>query len=487
VAGAAEAALGAAVDDAEALGAAVRELRARAAAQEGRILAMQASLAGRAGEGARLRREVEGLRLELQLAREEAAQAAERAAAEREVLAGDVADLRERCERAEGYARHLEAAAHGELGRLKSLRSSILRIEGERQRWSRDALRPLRMSVGELPSRGLRRSARLAGLLASPFRASVDNSLLHVVPRGGEEEEPPPPSASLHASEGEEEALAGLTVQERLLDLNGLGTAFRGFLDPRNPSPRGGAGSPVAGGRLQGDGLFLPSGVLTPQPFSPDPARRPRGGGGCGSPGRPAARRGPLTFAEEPEDSFFVATPGGGRHGGASPPPGAEEDSAPRRATPDRSPFQQRRGAGPGNRQLPEAVPGGEALAAAAAASASEFPSAPWPDPTASADLLAAVKSSAEGLWGAMGWAAGGGAPRASAGEASQASSEGTPAPRAPLGTISNTAPARRGGASLPASKTGRRGGGGGAEEVLAAAALLASPPLPPPPPRPPR
>ena len=194
MAGAAEAALGAAVDDAEALGAAVRELRARAAAQEGRILAMQASLAGRAGEGARLRREVEGLRLELQLAREEAAQAAERAAAEREVLAGDVADLRERCERAEGYARHLEAAAHGELGRLKSLRSSILRIEGERQRWSRDALRPLRMSVGELPSRGLRRSARLAGLLASPFRASVDNSLLHVVPRGGEEEEPPPPA-----------------------------------------------------------------------------------------------------------------------------------------------------------------------------------------------------------------------------------------------------------------------------------------------------
>ena len=81
----------------------------------------------------------------------------------------------------------------------------------------------------------------------------------------------------------------------------------------------------------------------------------------------------------------------------------------------------------------------------------------------------------------------GGGAPRASAGEASQASLEGTPAPRAPLGTISNTAPARRGGASLPASKTGRRGGGGGAEEVLAAAALLASPPLPPPPPRPPR
>ena len=256
------------------------------------------------------------------------------------------------------------------------------------------------------------------------------------------------------------------------LDLNGLGTAFRGLLNERN-----GGGSPAAEGRFQGDGLFLPSGVLTPQPFSPDPARRARGAGG-GSPGRGPAHRGPLFT--EPVDSFFAATPGGG----PSCPPEADEESPPRRATPDRSPFQQRRGAGPGGRQLPEAVPGGEALAAAAVASAREFPSVPSPDLSASADLLATVKSSAEGLWEAMVWTAGGGAPRASAGGTSQASSEGPPAPRAPLGTISNIAAgaaASRGGASPPASKVGRRGGGEGAEEVLAAAALLASPPSRPP------
>ena len=497
VAGVAEAALTSAVDDCEALGSAVRELRARAAAQEGRILAMQEALAGRAGEGARLRREVEGLRLELQLAREEAALAAERASAEREALAAEVGGLRARCERAEAYASHIESAALGELGRLKSLRSSILRIDAERQRWSRDALRPLRTSIGELPPRP-RRSARLATLLGSPLRASVDNSLLHVIRRGPDGAFPDEAGEPSHASlspvageglsegagvggrvEGDDVELEGTrrqTVQERLLDLNGhLSSAFRGLLNepPEGPSimaeGAAGGGSPLGAPsfQLQGDGLFVPSGVLTPRPFSPRLARQGRSGR---APRQGGVPRGAL-FAEK-EDSYFIGTPDG--HDAGEPP---------RRPTPERSPFQQRRRGyeAPGLDAEPTA-PGDEALATAAAlAGGIPQPKRTSAESVEAADLFAAVKSSAEDWWGAIGWKGMGGAVRTSTGEDSLPSSQGTPAPRAPLGTISNTAPVPEGRRGLaPGKAAGTRsgpGGRGGAEDVLAAAALLASPP----------
>lgn len=495
VAGVAEAALTSAVDDCEALGSAVRELRARAAAQEGRILAMQEALAGRAGEGARLRREVEGLRLELQLAREEAALAAERASAEREALAAEVGGLCVRCERAEAYASHIESAALGELGRLKSLRSSILRIDAERQRWSRDALRPLRTSIGELPPRP-RRSARLATLLGSPLRASVDNSLLHSIRRGPDGAFPDEAGEPSHASlspveageglsegagvggqvEGDDLELEGTrrqTVQERLLDLNGhLSSAFRGLLN-EGPSimaeDAAGGGSPLGGPsfQLQGDGLFLPSGVLTPRPFSPHLARQGRSGR---APRQGGAPRGAL-FAEK-EDSYFIGTPDG--HDAGEPP---------RRPTPERSPFQQRRRGyeAPGLDAEP-AAPGDEALATAAAlAGGMPQPKRSSAESVEAADLFAAVKSSAEDWWGAIGWKGVGGAVRTSTGEDSLPSSQGTPAPRAPLGTISNTAPRLEGRRGLaPGKAAGTRSGPGArgdAEDVLAAAALLASPP----------